>query len=317
MKSLITGIDGFVGSHLAEQLLERGDEVAGTFHYDPNLTHLEHIRGRIDPYYLDLRDSGRIGSILEQTRPDRIYHLAALAFVPASFKSPRLAFEVNLLGTIRLYDCVAEAGLDPKILFISTAEVYGAAPPEELPLTEKTQPRPLSPYSISKLAAEMLSRQYARRKGAKIVSVRPFNHTGARQAPLFVCSDFAKQIAEIEKGLREPQMSVGNLDAKRDFTDVRDVVRAYLLALEKCPPDGDIYLIGSGKSVSIREVLDMLLSMSTAKIAVKQDPARMRPSDIPDMYGDCSKLKSITGWQPEYTFEQTLRAVLDYWRTNV
>jgi len=317
MKSLITGIDGFVGSHLAEHLLEAGDEVAGTYNFDSELAHLGDKKDRVDALYMDLRDRKNVCSVLEKVRPERIYHLAALAFVPASYKDPGLTFEVNLLGTMKLYDCIEETGLDPAVLFISTAEVFGPAPPEELPLSEDSLPRPVSPYSISKLAAELMSRHYARRKKRKIVCIRSFNHIGPRQSPQFVCSDFARQIAEIEKGAREAKMSVGNLDAKRDFSDVRDVVRAYSLALDKCPPDGDVYVIGSGGSVSIRRILETLLSLSDSKISVEQDPARLRPSDIPDMYCDCSKFRKITGWRPEYEVEHTLRTILDYWRERV
>jgi GDP-4-dehydro-6-deoxy-D-mannose reductase len=317
MKSLITGIDGFVGSHLAEHLLHRNEEVAGTYHFDPNLLHLGALKSKVENYYIDFRDHNRTIDVLRLTKPDRIYHLAAVAFVPASFKDPRLTFDVNLLGTMTLYDCLEELGLDPLILFISTAEVYGPVSPEELPLTEQTCPHPVSPYSISKFAAELMSHHYVRRNGRKIVCLRPFNHTGPRQAPVFVCSDFAKQIAEIEKDKRDSKMFVGNLDARRDFTDVRDMVRAYSLALDRCPPDGDVYVVGSGKSVSIREVLNILLSLSKVKIRVEQDRARLRPSDIPDMYGDSAKFKKATGWAPKYKIEETLHALLDYWRANV
>ena len=317
MKSLITGVDGFVGSHLAEYLLGRGDDVAGTYHFDPAMSLLGEAKDSIDAYRLDLREAPCIKTVLEQTKPDRIYHLAAMAFVPASFKDPALTFEVNLRGTMALYESISQLGIEPQILYVSTAEIFGIVSHDELPLTETSPTRPNSPYSISKLAAEQMSRYYAARRGLRIVSVRPFNHTGPRQSPHFVCSDFARQIAEIEKGHKEPKMSVGNLEARRDFSDVRDIVAAYGLALDKCPLDGDIYIVGSGGSVSIQSALDSLLSMTDAKISVEQDPARLRPSDLPDIYGDCAKFRQATGWRPQHDIDATLRSVLDYWRENV
>ena len=317
MKSLITGIDGFVGSHLTSLLLGRGDEVGGTFHYDPDLKLLGDLAGRVKTYNLDVRDREQVASVLEQFRPDRIFHLAAIAFVPVSFENPHLVFEVNLFGTINLCDCLLETGLKAKTLFVSTAEVYGSVNPEDLPLTEEDRPAPTNPYAVSKLAAEMMSAQYVRHHGMEIVRVRPFNHTGPGQSPKFVCSDFAKQIAEIEAGAREPVMRVGNLESRRDLSDVRDIVRAYVMALDKCEGNGEVYNLGSERSYLIRDVLDMLLNMSDAKIKVERDPEKMRPSDTPDIYGDCAKFRAATGWRPERTFRETLADTLDYWRRNV
>ncbi len=317
MKSLITGIDGFVGSHLASLLMDRGDEVAGTFNYDPHLKLLGDLAEKVKACYLDVRDRDQTASILEQFRPDRIFHLAAIAFVPVSFEDPRLVFEVNLFGTMNLYDGLRRMGLNPRILFVGTAEVYGSVSPEDLPLTETHKTEPTNPYAVSKLAAELMSVQYARHHGMNIVCVRPFNHTGPAQSPRFVCSDFAKQIAEIEAGAREPLMRVGNLESRRDLSDVRDMIRAYVMALEKCDGDGTVYNIGAGESHSIREVLDILLGMSKTKIKVEQDPERMRPSDAPDIYGDCAKFHGVTGWRPAHALEETLADTLDYWRKNV
>lgn len=317
MKSLITGIDGFVGSHLASLLTGRGDEVAGTFNYDPNLQLLGDLAKKVKTFYLDVRDRERTTFVLEQFRPDRVFHLAAIAFVPVSFENPHLVFEVNLFGTINLYDCLRRLGLNPKTLFVGTAEVYGSVGREDLPLNETHRTAPTNPYAVSKLAAEMMSAQYARHYGMELVCVRPFNHTGPAQSPKFVCADFARQIAEIEAGRREPVMRVGNLEARRDFSDVRDMVRAYLLAMEQCPGDGTAYNIGSGRSHSIQKILDTLLGMSTTRIKVEQDPDRMRPSDTPDIYGDCAKFRSATGWRPEHSLKETLAATLDYWRRNV
>jgi GDP-4-dehydro-6-deoxy-D-mannose reductase len=317
MKSLITGIDGFVGSHLAALLVGKGDEVGGTFNYDPQLTLLGKLVSKIKGYALDIRNRDRLCQILAQFRPDRIFHLAAIAFVPISFDDPKLVFEVNLFGTINLYECLRKMEMNPKVLFIGTAEVYGTVSPEDLPISETHRVEPTNPYAVSKLAAELMSAQYAGNYGMNIVCVRPFNHTGSGQSPKFVCPDFAKQIAEIEAGKRPPLMRVGNLETRRDFSDVHDIVRAYVLAMEKCPGDGSAYNIGSGKSHSIKEILGTLRGMSRTEIKIEHDPDRMRPSDTPDVYGDCSKFRAATGWRPEHALKDTLAEILDYWRENV
>jgi GDP-4-dehydro-6-deoxy-D-mannose reductase len=271
----------------------------------------------VKAFPLDLRDKSRLAEILRQFKPDRIFHLAAIAFVPVSFDDPKLVFEVNLFGTINLYECLRKAEMNPKVLFVGTAEIYGNVKPENLPITETHPAEPTNPYAVSKLAAELMSTQYARNYGMNIVCVRPFNHTGPGQSPKFVCSDFAKQIAEIEAGKRPPLMRVGNLETRRDFTDVHDIVRAYALAMDKCPGDGTAYNIGSGKSYSIREILDTLRGMSKTEIKIEHDPDRMRPSDTPDVYGDCSRFRAATGWRPEHDLKKTLEEILDYWRANV
>jgi GDP-4-dehydro-6-deoxy-D-mannose reductase len=317
MRSLITGIDGFVGSHLAALLVGQGDEVGGTFNYDPQLKLLGKLIGKIKSYELDVRNSDRLSRILSQFMPDRVFHLAAIAFVPISFENPKLVFEVNLFGTLNLYDSLRTLKMNPKVLFVSTADVYGTVSPGDLPIAENHRAEPTNPYAVSKLAAELVSTQYAHNYGMEIVCVRPFNHIGPGQSPQFVCSDFAKQIAEIEAGKREPVMRVGNLEPRRDFSDVRDVVGAYVLAMEKCPGDGSVYNIGSGKSHAIREILDMLLAMTKTKIKVERDGDRMRPSDTPHAYGDCSKFQKATGWKPEHDLKNTLAEILDYWRAQV
>jgi GDP-4-dehydro-6-deoxy-D-mannose reductase len=317
MRSLITGIDGFVGSHLAALLLQHGDEVGGTYNYDPKLRLLGEHAGRVRTWPLDVRDSAQIDAVLAHFKPDRVYHLAAIAFVPISFENPRLVFDVNLFGTINLYDCLRKLSLNPKVLFVSTADVYGMVSPEDLPINESHLAEPTNPYAVSKLAAELISTQYAHNYGMNIVCVRPFNHIGPGQSPKFVCSDFAKQIAEIEARKRQPVMLVGNLETRRDFSDVHDVTRAYVLAMDKCPGDGSVYNIGSGQSHSIREILDTLLAMSKTKIKVERDSERMRPSDTPDVYGDCSRFQKATGWKPKHDLKKTLTEILDYWRANV
>ena len=197
-----------------------------------------------------------------------------------------------------------------------SSEEYGLVKPDEVPIKETNPLRPLSPYGVSKIAQDMLSYQYAKSYGMKIVITRGFNHTGPRRGSVFVASNFAKQIVEIEKGKKKPVIEVGNLEAKRDFTDVRDMVRGYWLAVQKGVP-GERYNLCSGKAISIQELLDMLLKLSTVEITVKQDPSRMRPSDVQILLGDNTKFKELTGWSPEIPFEKTLKDLLDYWREKI
>lgn len=250
-----------------------------------------------------------------KSKPDYIFHLAAQSFVPMSWRAPTDTMETNLIGTIHLFEAVRKLKISPKIQFAGSSEEYGFVYPDELPIKEENPLRPLSPYGVSKLAADKLSYQYCISYGLHIVVTRGFNHIGPRRGDVFVTSNFAKQIAEIEKG-KEPVIHVGNLEASRDFTDVRDMVRAYLLALEKCQP-AEPYNICSGKTIRIKDVLDMLLSMTDKQIEIRQDPDRMRPSDVDVLQGDCSKFKKQTGWKQTIPFEKTLEDLLDYWRERV
>lgn len=223
--------------------------------------------------------------------------------------------ETNAIGTIHLFEASRKSEIDPKIQVAGSSEEYGMVYPNELPIKETNPLRPLSPYGVSKVAQDKLAYQYHKSYGLKIVVTRAFNHTGPRRGEVFVTSSFAKQIAEIEKG-KEPIMYVGNLDAQRDFSDVRDVVRAYWLALEKCE-FGEVYNICSEKTRTIQEVLNLLLSMTNKNIEVRQDPSRMRPSDVEILQGDCSKFKQQTGWKPTIPFERTMEDLLNYWRERV
>ena len=313
MKALITGISGFAGSYLAEFLIDKGYRVFGTFYDKSTFSNLDNIIDKIEIFECDIRNYSSLRTIIEKVRPDELYHLAAISFVPTSLKDPKLTFDTNLYGTLNLYEAIKELKFNPKILFVGSADEYGMVTDSNLPIKEECPLQPVNPYSISKASADYLSHFYFKSYNLNIVRVRPFNHIGPRQSPEFVCSNFSRQIIEIEKGMKESVIMVGNLEAKRDFTDVRDMVRAYWLAVQK-GESGDVYNICSGKAVSIKEILDKLLSMSKKNIKVKQDPKRLRSSDIPILLGNSTKFRTQTSWEQRIPFEKTLRCILDYWR---
>ncbi|HYJ32271.1 MAG TPA: GDP-mannose 4,6-dehydratase [Candidatus Binatia bacterium] len=314
MKVLITGITGFAGSHLADYILQRGDaEVIGILRWRSRTENIEHFREKVRLVECDLRDASSVRDVLDETRPDWIFHLAAQSFVPTSWTAPTESLVTNILGQLNIFEAVKKLHLMPKIQLACSSEEYGLVHENELPIKETNPLRPLSPYAVSKVGQDMLGYQYWMSFKLPVIRTRGFNHEGPRRGPVFVCSDFAKQIADIEKGRRPPVVRVGNLDARRDFTDVRDIVRAYWLALEKGEP-GEVYNLCSGRAWTIREMLDMLLAMSTAKIKVETDPARMRPSDVPVLLGDATRFRNRTGWEPAIPFEQTMRDLLAYWR---
>jgi len=316
MKALITGISGFAGSYLAEFLINKGYEIFGTFYDKSTFSNLDNIIDKIEIFKCDIRNYNNLKKIIEKVRPDEIYHLAAISFVPTSLMNPKLTFDTNLDGTLNLYQAIIELKIEPKILFVGSADEYGIVNENDLSIKEDCPLRPVNPYSISKASADLLSYFYFKNFNLNIIRVRPFNHIGPRQSPEFVCSSFAKQIAEIEKSLKEPVIKVGNLEAKRDFTDVRDMVRAYCLVVQKGKL-GEVYNICSGKAVSIKEILDKLLNMSRKKIKVIQDPKRLRPSDVPLLLGDSIKFRKQTGWKQKYLFEKTLQDILNYWRNKI
>jgi GDP-4-dehydro-6-deoxy-D-mannose reductase len=316
MKALVTGISGFVGSHMAEYLLDRGVEVIGTIRQRSRMNHIQSIKDRVRLVECELRDPFSVETLIGETKPDLIFHLAAQSFVPTSWNSPVDTIHNNVAGEVNIFEAVRRHVVDCRIQIACSSEEYGHVEPHETPIKETNPLRPLSPYAVSKVAQEYLGYQYVKSYGLKVVLTRTFNHTGPRRGENFVTSNFAKQIAEIEKGIRPPVLYVGNLQAKRDFTDVRDVVRAYWLALEK-GISGETYNIASGACCTIREMLDLLLSFSNVQIDVKQDPARLRPSDVEILLGDYSKFHEATGWKPEIPFETTMRDLLDYWRALV
>ena len=318
MKVLITGITGFVGSHLAEYCLGHDDdvEVVGICRWRSPRENVEHLVDSIDLRECELRDASSVAKLLADVRPERIFHLAAQSYVPTSWNSPADTINNNVLAQVNLFEAMRELELDARIQIAGSSEEYGLVHPDEAPINEDNPLRPLSPYAVSKVAQDTLAYQYFRSYGLKAIRTRAFNHTGPRRGDVFVTSNFAKQIVDIEAGHREPVMYVGDLSPERDFTDVRDIVRAYWLCLEHCEP-GEVYNVASGKAYRIQQVLDILLSHSDAEIEVRQDPARLRPSDVPLLLGDNSKFRAATGWEPEIPFEQTAKDLLDYWRERV
>lgn len=316
-RALITGITGFTGSHLAELLLDKGLEVCGIKRWRSKTENIEHIMEKLHLTEADMRDGHSLIEAVKEMEPHYIFHLAAQSFVPTSWRAPADTFETNAVGTINLLEAVRNLNIDPVIQIAGSSEEYGLVFPDEIPIKETNPLRPLSPYAVSKVAADKLGFQYHRSYGMKIVITRSFNHTGPRRGEVFVTSNFAKQIVEIEKGLREPRLSVGNLDAQRDFSDVRDIVKGYWLSVEK-GEYGECYNLCSGKPRVIRDVLDMFIKLSKSdNIKIEVDPERMRPSDVLILHGDHSKFTKRTGWKPEIPFEKTIDDLLEYWRGRV
>lgn len=315
-KALITGIAGFAGSHLAELLLLKGYEVYGLCRPRSKTEHIELIKSKLHLEDADLLDSHSLYTTIARIKPDYIFHLAAQSFVPTSWVSPSVTLEVNIVGSANLFEAVRLVGIDPVIQIACSSEEYGLVHPDEVPIKETNPLRPQSPYAVSKVAMDYLGYQYFCSYKMRIIRTRGFNHTGPRRGETFATSNFAKQIAMIEKQKQEPVISVGNLDAARDWTDVRDMVGGYLLAVQKCEA-GEVYNICSGSAVRVGDMLNLLLSFSKVKVEVRPDPSRMRPSDVPVLRGDGSKFMTQTGWKPQIPFEKTMEDLLQYWRERV
>lgn len=314
MRILITGVGGFVGGHLSAHLFQQIPhlEIHGT-----TLNAQQKVGdSRICVHALDLRDEQAVCALIEKVRPEQIYHLAAQSSPRRSFDMPWETLENNIRAQLNLFLACIALKLAPRILIVSSAEIYGPVAPEQQPIHEDLPLRPTNPYGVSKVTQDMLALQYYLSHKLPILRVRPFNHIGSGQSEGFVATDFAKQIACIEAGLQAPVMVVGNLAAKRDFTDVRDMVRAYSLIMAH-GASGAVYNVASGETHSIRELLDILLRYSTAPIEVQVDPARMLPIDVPVIRGDSTRLREATGWEPTIPFEQTLLDVLNDWRARV
>jgi len=316
MRVLITGAGGFVGGHLATFLCrETPLELHGTLLNGETRPELATLG--VATHTLDLRDAGSVQRLLADVRPERIYHLAGQAYVPQSFETPWETLEINVRGPLNLFQALHELNLtDTRILVIGSAEMYGLVRPEQSPLTEATPFAPPSPYSVSKIAQDMLALQFFLSYKMFTVRMRPFNHIGPGQNIRFAVSAFASQIAQIELGLAEPVVYAGDLSAERDFTDVRDIVRAYYLALERGEP-GAAYNVCSGVAHKMSTVLERLITLSTHPIRVAIDEARLRPVEIPRLVGDFSALHKQTGWQPQISFDQTLQDVLADWRQRL
>jgi len=313
MKALITGVTGFAASHLAEFLLSKGMEVHGTIRPGGNMCNIDQVRDSLHLMEANMKDADAVERAVEVSRPDYIFHLASR--LGDSWEVPVDTVETNVIGTIHLLEAIRKSGLAPKIHIASSSEVYGICYPNELPIKETNPLRPVSPYGVSKVAQDKLAFQYYRSYGLKTIVTRAFIHTGPRNRDVFVLSNFAKQIAEIEKGA-EPIIYTGNLDAQREFCDVRDIARAYWAAVEECE-FGEVYNICSERTRTIRDILEIMLSMANRHIEVIHDPSRMKQADVEILVGDCSKFRERTGWVPEIPFERTLKDLLDYWRLKI
>lgn len=309
MKFFITGIEGFVGHYLAQELLNNGHQVGGSFIDVPAASDLT---DKFKLYQVDLRRPEQIDKALKDFCPQAIFHLAAQSSPALSFKKPQETFEINLIGTVNLLESLRAANDKCRLILVSSCEVYGATDSDK-PLSEEQSYNPISPYASSKVFQEITCLQYFRTYGLETLVIRPFPHTGPGQPYSFALPSFARQIAGIEKGRREPVITVGNLAARRDISDVRDVVRAYRLLAEKGRP-GEIYNVSSGQAVSMEEALSLMLKMSTVFIKTETDPTLLRPADVPLLWGDPSKLKAETGWSPSFLLKDTLESLLDYWR---
>ena len=313
MKSLITGAGGFAGSHLAEYLLQQNQEVIVLVNPQNNLSNLRQILSKIRVERLDIRDSDRVEQILADVQPHRIYHLAALSSPAQSLADPKATYEVNVFGTFNLLNACRHLQLGCRFLFVSSAEVYGAGDKDSMPLREECPFRPGNPYAASKAAGEMLAYQFYRSYGLPVVRARPFNHTGPRQSDAYVCSSLARQAAEIDAGIRPPQVTSGNLKLRRDFSDVRDVVRGYHLLLER-GAEGEVYQLCSGRPVLLESILEILGSISCKPISVAVDKSKWRLGESSEIWGDHSKATSDTGWAPQYELQTTLLDLKRYWR---
>ncbi len=312
MKALIIGAAGFVGNYLIKHIQE-------TYDWELAATKLENETPEYDNiqiYNLNILYKEEIISLLKKLSPDYIFYLAAQSSVALSWKNPSLTVDINIKGCLNLLECIRELEQDPRILLIGSGEEYGYIQPEDTPVKETTVLTPGNIYAATKACQNMLGAIYARAYNMHIVLVRAFNHIGPGQAPAFVVSDFCRQVALIENGTQSPVIKVGNLEAKRDFTDVRDVVRAYGMLIQK-GEKGHTYNVGSGHAVRIRSILENILKLSTVPITVEVDSAKLRPLDIPIIEADISKLTECIAWKPEIPLIQTLRETLDYWRQKI
>lgn len=311
-KALIIGAAGFVGGYLIDYIQKKcvWSIIATKMPYED----FEYPEVKI--FNLNIMDKDSIVNLLREVHPDYIFHLAAQSSVALSWKNPGLTVDVNIKGSLNLLDAVRELDYVPRVMLIGSGEEYGFVLRDEVPIREENVLRPGNIYAATKACQNMLGKIYSQAYGMDIVMIRAFNHIGPNQAPIFVVSDFCKQVAEIEKELREPVLYVGNLSARRDFSDVRDVVRAYTLLMESGVA-GQTYNVGSGEAVSIGEILQLILEFSLKQINVEVDSNRIRPVDIPIIEAEIEKLVRCTGWKREITLRDTIKETLDYWRARL
>jgi len=326
MNALITGITGMVGSHLVDYLIENTDwDIYGFIRWNDRLDNLEHHFDRInkkDRLFLingDLNDLPSVVKAVEQSEADYVFHLAAQSYPKTSFDAPLETLQTNILGTANLLEALRDYGEDDVVVHVcASSEIFGRVPSYKLPIDEECSIHPASPYAISKVGTDLLGRYYAEAFGMTVMTTRMFTHTGPRRGDVFSESTFAKQIAMIEAGLQEPTIYVGNLQSLRTYADVRDAVKAYYMLVTENPIRGEYYNIGGEYTCEIGEMLDYLISQSTVKdIKVEVDRDRLRPIDADLQVPDTTKFREHTGWKPEYTFEQTMNDLLDYWRNEI
>jgi GDP-4-dehydro-6-deoxy-D-mannose reductase len=311
VRALITGIGGFVGRHLRQHLEEQGDSVCGLGRPKDSVD-LASLR----MFHADLTDRPAIEKIVREAQPDAVYHLAAQSSPAESLADPWATIGNNLLAQINLFEALLAANLRPRVLVVGSSDEYGRVDPEDVPTHEGVALRPLTPYAVSKVGQDMMGFQYWAQHGLPVIRVRPFNHTGPGHDARFVIPGLARQLAQIEAEEREPVLRVGNLNVERDFTDARDMVRAYRLALVAGVP-GDVYNLGRGHSVRIADMVDELIALCRVPVQTRVDPALLRPTDIPRQEADTRKFTELTGWQPLIPWHTTLSDTLDYWRSRV
>lgn len=323
IKNLITGIGGFVASHLADYLLEKGEEVFGICRWFEDLSKINHIKDRINLVPADLNDLSSLLRCIEKVKPEFIYHLGAQSYVTDSFIFPEETIRTNTIGTLNILEAIRivmqnQKNFDPVIHVCSSSEVYGQVKEDEVPIKETNQFRPANPYAVSKVGEDMIAYQYHQSYGIKAIRTRMFTHTGPRREMNSAEVAFAKQIARIERKLQVPIIKVGNLDSVRTFADVRDAVKAYYLLVRKCR-SGEVYNIGGNRTMKIGEMLNYLISQSSSEdeIKIEVDPERLRPSDVTLQIPDISKFQNETGWKPEISFEKTMIDLLNYHRVNI
>lgn len=312
VKALIIGAAGFVGHYLADYLINE-------CHMEVHVTKLPHEtvqNFKVIQHNLDIMNRDSIETLLFSVHPEYIFHLAAQSSVGVAWKNPGLTIDINVKGSLNVMDAIRQLYYKPRILLIGSGEEYGYVRNEEIPIKEDTLLRPGNIYAATKACQNMIGSIYAKAYDMEVMMVRAFNHIGPSQAPMFVVADFCKQIAEIERNKRKPVIVVGNLQAKRDFTDVRDVVRAYALLAQK-GIKGETYNVGSGNAVSIQAILDIVLSKTNCKIQIEIDPNKIRPMDAPIIEADITKLYELTGWKPQITLEQTISETLKFWRESI
>jgi GDP-4-dehydro-6-deoxy-D-mannose reductase len=311
VRALITGIGGFVGRHLCQHLEEQGDNVCGLGR-PPDSKDI----ATVQVFGADLRDRAAIDRIVREAEPEAVYHLAAQSSPAESLSDPWATIGNNLLAQINLFEALLAANLRPRVLVIGSSDEYGRVDPADVPTHEDVALRPLTPYAVSKVGQDLMGFQYFAQHGLPVVRVRPFNHTGPGHDARFVIPSLARQLAQIEATEREPVLNVGNLNVERDFTDARDMVRAYRLALVAGVP-GDVYNLGRGRSARIADTVDELIALCRVPVQTRVDPALLRPTDIPRQEADTRKFTALTGWQPLIPWHTTLSDTLDYWRSRV